>query len=154
MVGHCAERRREQRAKRQVGDPENGVEVFTASADPPVSPCAKMLRNAGARLRGATRGAGTGGMNARRADRRSRGALCGEARALGDAGAGVSQRKILRALPCGSILVLPEFCNHDILLSKRWDNTIYAECWIMPSWRQPNVQIGAKTGRSPDWNLG
>ena len=72
----------------------------------------------------------------------------------GDATPSEADIKVTRDLIRAGQLLKIELLDHVIILSKRLDNITYAECWIMPSWRQPSVEIGAKTGRSPDWNLG
>ena len=59
-------------------------------------------------------------------------------------------RDLIRA---GQILKV-EVLDHIVMLSKRLDKKIYAECWIMPSWRQPSVRFRVKTGWSPDQSLG
>ena len=72
----------------------------------------------------------------------------------GDATPSEADIKVTRELIRAGQLLKVELLDHVVILSKRLDKMTYAECWIMPSWRQPSVQIGAKTGRSPDWNLG
>ena len=42
--------------------------------------------------------------------------------------------KVTRDLIRAGQLLKIEVLDHVIMLSKRLDKTIYAECWIMPSW--------------------
>jgi len=48
--------------------------------------------------------------------------------------------KITRDLIRAGQLLKIEVLDHIIMLSKRLDKMIYAECWIMPSWQQPGVR--------------
>jgi DNA repair protein RadC len=52
--------------------------------------------------------------------------------------------KVTRDLARAGQLVRIEVLDHIIMLSQRWDNMIYAECWIMPSRRQSSVRFGVK----------
>jgi len=58
-----------------------------------------------------------------------------------------------RILDASRIMQL-HLIDHVIILSKSLDKMIYAECRIMPSWRQRGGRFRAKTARPPDWNLG
>jgi len=48
--------------------------------------------------------------------------------------------KVTRDLIRGGQLLKIEVLDHVVILSKRLDKTTYAECWIMPSWRQHSMQ--------------
>jgi DNA repair protein RadC len=61
--------------------------------------------------------------------------------------------KVTRDLIRAGQLLKIEVLDHVIMLSKHLDNKIYAECWIMPSWRQPSVRFTVKTARPPDCHL-
>jgi len=61
--------------------------------------------------------------------------------------------KVTRDLIRAGQLLKIEVLDHVIVLSKCLDNMIYAECWIMPSWRQPSVRFTVKTARPPDCHL-
>jgi hypothetical protein len=61
--------------------------------------------------------------------------------------------KITRDLIRGGQLIKIDVVDHIVILSKDLDKTIYAECWIMPSWVQPSMRFRVKTARPPDWHL-
>ena len=48
--------------------------------------------------------------------------------------------KVTRDLIRAGQLLKIEVVDHVVILSKRLDKITYAECWIMPSWRQHSVQ--------------
>ncbi len=71
----------------------------------------------------------------------------------GDSTPSEADIKVTRDLIRAGQLIKIEVLDHVIVLSKRLDKRIYAECWIMPSRRQSSVRFGVKLRGHLDWHL-
>ena len=57
----------------------------------------------------------------------------------GDSSPSAADIKVTRDLVRAGQILKIEVLDHVIMLSKRLDKITYAECRIMPSWRQPSA---------------
>jgi DNA repair protein RadC len=71
----------------------------------------------------------------------------------GDPSPSEADLRLTRRLNEAARILQIQMLDHVIILSKSLDKMIYAECRIMPSWRQRGVRFRAKTARAAGLHL-